>query len=120
MRGQIVGHRVQACHDLSDGGLLVALAEMCLAGGTGACVKLPASDVAPHAYLYGEDQGRYLIATDDGPSLVEAARKAGVPAVLLGYSGGPDITVDGLLTIPLQELRDAHENWLPGYMNSAA
>ena len=120
VRGQIVGHRVQACHDLSDGGLLVALAEMCLAGGTGACVKLPASDVAPHAYLYGEDQGRYLIATDDGPSLVEAARKAGVPAVLLGYSGGPDITVDGLLTIPLQELRDAHENWLPGYMNSAA
>jgi hypothetical protein len=65
-------------------------------------------------------QGRYLIATDDGPSLVEAARKAGVPAVLLGYSGGPDVTVDGLLTLPLQELRDAHENWLPGYMNSAA
>jgi hypothetical protein len=36
VRGQIVGRRVQACHDLSDGGLLVALAEMCLAGGTGA------------------------------------------------------------------------------------
>ena len=120
VRGEIVGRRVHACHDLSDGGLLVALAEMCLPGDTGACIKLPASDVAPHAYLYGEDQGRYLIATDDGPALVEAARKAGVPAVLLGYSGGPDISVDGLLTLPLQELRDAHENWLPGYMNSAA
>ncbi|MDP3241963.1 MAG: AIR synthase-related protein, partial [Reyranella sp.] len=120
VRGEIVGRRVHACHDLSDGGLLVALAEMCLSGGTGACIKLPATDVAPHAYLYGEDQGRYLIATDDGPALVEAARKAGVPAVLLGYSGGPDITVDRLLTLPLQELRDAHENWLPGYMNSAA
>lgn len=120
VRGQIVGRRVHACHDLSDGGLLVALAEMCLSGGTGACIKLPGSDVAPHAYLYGEDQGRYLIATDDGGALVEAARKAGVPAVLLGYSGGPDITVDGLLRMPLQELLDAHEGWLPGYMNSAA
>ncbi|WP_295141456.1 phosphoribosylformylglycinamidine synthase subunit PurL [uncultured Reyranella sp.] len=120
VRGQIVGRRVHACHDLSDGGLLVALAEMCLSGGTGACIKLPVRDVAPHAYLYGEDQGRYLIATDDGGALVEAARKAGVPAVLLGYSGGPDIAVDGLLRMPLQELLDAHEGWLPGYMNSAA
>ena len=44
----------------------------------------------------------------------------GVPAVLLGYSGGPDITVDGLLGVPLAELHAAHEAWLPGYMNSAA
>ncbi|WP_296332930.1 phosphoribosylformylglycinamidine synthase subunit PurL [Reyranella sp.] len=120
VRGQIVGRRVHACHDLSDGGLLVALAEMCLSGGTGACIKLPQGIAAPHAYLYGEDQGRYLIATDDGGALVEAAQKAGVPAVLLGYSGGPNITVDGLLSVPLQELRNAHEDWLPGYMNSAA
>jgi phosphoribosylformylglycinamidine synthase len=120
VRGQIAGRRVHACHDLSDGGLLVALAEMCLSGSVGACIKVPKSDVAPHAYLYGEDQGRYLIATDDGGALVEAARKAGVPAVLLGYSNGPDILVDGLLSVPLQELRDAHEAWLPGYMNTAA
>ncbi len=120
VRGQIVGRRAQACHDLSDGGLLVALAEMCLSGGTGACIKLPAGAPAPHAYLYGEDQGRYLIATDDGGALIEAAHKAGVPAVLLGYSGGPDIVVDGLLSLPLAELRTAHEAWLPAYMNSAA
>ena len=120
VRGQIVGRKVAACHDLSDGGLLVALAEMCLSGSTGASIKLPQGTAAPHAYLYGEDQARYLVATDDGGALVEAARKAGVPAILLGYSGGSDIAVDGLLSVPLKELRDAHEAWLPGYMNSAA
>ncbi len=88
VRGEIVGRRVAACHDLSDGGLLVGLAEMCLAGGTGATLKLPKGINAPHAYLYGEDQARYLVATDDGEALLAAAAKAGVPAVQLGYSGG--------------------------------
>jgi phosphoribosylformylglycinamidine synthase subunit PurL len=120
VRGEIVGRRIAACHDLSDGGLLVGLAEMCLAGGTGVTMKLPEGVALPHAFLYGEDQGRYLVATDDGGALLAAAQAAGVPAVQLGYSGGPDLTVEGLLAMPLSELRLAHEAWLPTYMNSAA
>ena len=124
VRAQIVGRHVSACHDLSDGGLLVGLTEMCLAGGTGATIKLPEGKLPagisqPHAYLYGEDQGRYLIATTDGEALVEAARKAGVPAVRLGYSGGVNLTVEGLLDIALDEVRAVHEAWLPDYMNAA-
>ncbi len=120
VRGEIVARRIAACHDLSDGGLLVALAEMCVAGGTGATIKLPAGSPAPHAFLYGEDQGRYLAATADGGALIAAAEKAGVPAVQLGYSGGAAIIVEGLLALSLAELRAAHEAWLPNYMNSAA
>ena len=120
VRGEIVGRRVHACHDLSDGGLLVALAEMCLSGGTGASIKLPAGAAAPHAYLYGEDQGRYLIATDDGGALIEAAEKAGAPAVLLGYSGGPDLVVDGLLSLPRRPRRLAAQLHEQRHMNSAA
>ena len=120
VRGEIVARRIAACHDLSDGGLLVALAEMCVAGGTGATIKLPAGSPAPHAFLYGEDQGRYLAATADGGALIAAAEKAGVPAVRLGYSGGAAIIVEGLLALSLAELRAAHEAWLPNYMNSAA
>src|SRR6185369_17334764 len=64
VRGQIDLRRVDACHDLSDGGLLVALAEMCIAGGTGIEVALPTGTaVASHAFLYGEDQARYIIAS---------------------------------------------------------
>ena len=120
VRSEILGGHVAACHDLSDGGLLVGLAEMCLAGGTGAAMRLPADAGTPHAYLYGEDQGRYLVATDDGNALVEAAMAAGVPATLLGYSGGDSLVVEGLFALPLAELRAVHEAWLPTYMNSAA
>jgi phosphoribosylformylglycinamidine synthase subunit PurL len=93
---------------------------MCLAGGTGVTMKLPADAGAAHGFLYGEDQGRYLAATDDGNALLAAAATAGVPATLLGYAGGQALVVEGLLALPLAELRAVHEAWLPTYMNSAA
>jgi phosphoribosylformylglycinamidine synthase II len=120
VREAIVSRRARACHDLSDGGLLVALAEMCIAGGTGVTIKLPEGIALPHAFLCGEDQGRYLLATDDGDALVAAAKAKGVPAVQLGYSGGANLIVEGLLSIALGELRTAHESWLPTYMSGAA
>jgi phosphoribosylformylglycinamidine synthase len=97
----------------------VALAEMCLAGGTGVDISLPAGNVVPsHAFLYGEDQARYLIACNSGEEMVQAAQAAGVPATVLGYSGGASLTVAGLLSLTLNELRSAHEAWLPAYMNA--
>ncbi len=108
-----------ACHDLSDGGLLVALAEMCIAGGTGAEIALPETGVLSHAFLYGEDQARYLIASDRADKLLTQARNAGVPAVQIGYSGGASLVVKDVLSVPLADLKAAHEAWLPAYMNAA-
>ncbi|MCX7362525.1 MAG: phosphoribosylformylglycinamidine synthase subunit PurL, partial [Alphaproteobacteria bacterium] len=119
VRAQIAGRHVAACHDLSDGGLLVALAEMCIAGGTGATVALPkGTDVPSHAFLYGEDQARYLIATGSPDQMLQAARAAGVPAVLLGYSGGDLLLVEGLVALALAGIKSVHEAWLPAYMNA--
>ena len=110
---------MEACHDLSDGGLLVALAEMCISGGTGVEIGLPASSGVPsHAFLYGEDQSRYLIATDVPDDILEAARAAGVPATLLGYSGGIQLIVKGVVSLAVSDIKAAHEAWLPGYMNA--
>jgi phosphoribosylformylglycinamidine synthase len=120
VRSQIAIGRVDACHDLSDGGLLVALAEMCISGGTGAEVAQPAGNAAPsHAFFYGEDQARYLIASGSADDVIAAANAAGVPAVLLGYSGGPLLTVKGLVSLPLSDIKTAHEEWLPRYMSAA-
>jgi phosphoribosylformylglycinamidine synthase len=116
VRGRILGGDVRACHDLSDGGLMVALAEMCLAGKTGASIASGPAGIPVHAWLYGEDQARYLVATENGASLVEQARLAGVPAVLIGRSGGTTIRVADLGETSIDGLRQAHEDWMPGYM----
>ena len=118
VRDQIDARRIAACHDLSDGGLLVALAEMCISGGTGVEIALPSTDVPSHAFLYGEDQARYVIATGTPDDVLGAAKGAGVPAVLLGYSGGESLIVKDLVSLALDEIKAAHESWLPGYMNA--
>lgn len=110
---------VAACHDLSDGGLLVALAEMCLASGSGATAEPADAELASSAgWLYGEDQGRYLlaIAEPDVEPALAAARQAGVIARRLGTTGGDALTVAGRLPISLAELAAAREGWLPRLM----
>ena len=64
VRALIEQGRVRTCHDVSDGGLLVAIAEMALAGGIGAAIEAPRGSGrrAVAAWLFGEDQGRYIIA----------------------------------------------------------
>ena len=75
----------------------------------------------PHAWLFGEDQARYLIETSDAEAMVRAALAAGVPARRIGrvdgQGGGAALTLPGAGAISIAELRAAHEAWLPGYMS---
>ena len=121
VRGLIEEGRITVCHDVSDGGLLVALAEMALAGSIGASITPPADlDKRLHSnWLFGEDQARYLVTTDDAETLLGAAEKAGVPASRIGATGGGALTVGGSGTVSVAELREIHEGWLPAYMASA-
>lgn len=116
VRTQIVAGTVQACHDVSDGGLIVAVAEMALAGGIGAEIDPPEGDVPLHAWLFGEDQARYILTTKDPKAMLAAAEAAGVRAAVIGLTGGVSLTVGGAHTISVDELRDVHEIWLPNYM----
>jgi phosphoribosylformylglycinamidine synthase len=116
VRAQIAEGRVAACHDLSDGGLYVALAEMVMAGRVGAEIALPDGTVPPHAFLFGEDQARYLVATSEPEAVLAEATAAGVPAIRLGTTGGDALTVKGAGAISESELRRVHEEWLPSYM----
>ena len=115
VRKLIADGRVTTCHDLSDGGLMVAVAEMALAGNIGCRVN----DVtgARHAQLFGEDQGRYVIAVPAGlADKIEAdAKAAGVPAKRIGTTGGKAVVHAGD-TVDLARLRKLNEDWLPSYM----
>ena len=120
VRGLIRGGEVRTCHDVSDGGLLIAIAEMALAGGVGAAIETPTTEAPADAFWFGEDQGRYVLAVDGErtEAVIATARAANVPALRLGTSGGNSLTVDGIHTISLTELRGAHEGWLPAYMGA--
>ena len=115
VRGEIAGGRVAACHDLSDGGLLIALAEMAMAGDRGAVLDAPAG-LPLNAWWFGEDQARYLIEAVDAEEMLRAALAAGVPARRIGTVGGAALTLPGAGAISIVELKTAHEAWLPGYM----
>ncbi|WP_346894670.1 phosphoribosylformylglycinamidine synthase subunit PurL [uncultured Roseibium sp.] len=115
VRQLIGGARVTGVHDISSGGLGVALAEMAMTGGIGATVKL---EGPAHAALFGEDQGRYVVtvAADKLDDLLADAAEQEIPADRIGTTGGEGLTVEGTLTISIAKLKEAHENWFPNYM----
>jgi phosphoribosylformylglycinamidine synthase II len=110
---------VTAAHDVSDGGLLVALAEMAMASHIGAVLEAPDS-VAPHAFWFGEDQARYLLTAKNSGSILERARAAGVPVSQIGATGGRALAVADERPLLVSELRERSESWLPAYMAAPA
>jgi phosphoribosylformylglycinamidine synthase subunit PurL len=119
VRGEIRAGRVAASHDVSDGGLLAAIAEMAMAGGCGVNLEPFPADPPRNAYLFGEDQARYLIETGEPDRVLEAARTAGIPARAVGLVGGASLTLPGVGAISVQALTALNEAWLPGYMAQA-
>jgi phosphoribosylformylglycinamidine synthase subunit PurL len=122
IRMMIENGLVTAVHDVSDGGIGIALAEMALAGGIGAMIGSCDADVPLHAWLYGEDQGRYIITcpADKAAALEFQLNGLGVSTTFVGVVGFEALTLPGEAPISLAELRAAHENWLPAYMGAAA
>jgi phosphoribosylformylglycinamidine synthase len=112
VRGQILSGSVAACHDVSDGGLLIALAEMALAGDTGIALTVENSA----AFWFGEDQARYVLAVTDPAPLLAAAQAAGVAALTLGTTQAQNyLTLPQGVAISLTQLREAHERFFPAW-----
>ncbi|MGI8943210.1 MAG: phosphoribosylformylglycinamidine synthase subunit PurL [Qipengyuania sp.] len=118
VREMISAGLLSAAHDISDGGALVAVAEMGLAGSIGVSVSLP--DVPnPAAILFGEDQGRMLVATADPEAVVARATQANIFAAPIGRTGGDRVVGPGF-SVSLADLRAAHEGFFPRLMGDDA
>jgi phosphoribosylformylglycinamidine synthase len=117
VRGLIAQGETTAVHDISDGGLLVAVAEMAMASGIGATITAP-HGVPLHAWCFGEDQGRYLLTTSASQvaSVLKAAQQAAVSARVIGNTGGDDLILSGSGAISVAELKQLNEAWLPDFM----
>lgn len=122
VRGQIRAGRLTACHDISDGGLACAAADMALASDCG--IKLAHEGKTPpmHGFLFGEDQARYLIAAkkEDAIAILQDAKADEIPVQVVGLAGGTAITVNGAHPLELDRLRTAWEGWMPGLMDNLA
>jgi phosphoribosylformylglycinamidine (FGAM) synthase-like enzyme len=108
-----------AAHDLSDGGLAVALAESALRGGLGVRVSV---DGDAFTALFSESGARAVVAVEPGreDAFVALARKHGVPVEQIGVVGGDALSVThpgGAVEIPLAELRESYEAALPALMD---
>lgn len=94
---------VNAVHDVSDGGLLVALAEMALAGGIGCSLE----QIGDHFTAFGEDQGRFVVTS----AAADRIQAAGIPMHRIGT-----VTGEMVAGAPLADLREAHESFFRDWM----
>jgi len=111
---------VTASHDLSDGGLMIALAEMAMAGGIGA--DLPGLAGKDRGFLFGEDQGRYVLTArpDKAEDIAARAASAGISLTRLGMTRGTALTGFGEPPISVDAMKQANDHWLPAYMAGKA
>jgi phosphoribosylformylglycinamidine synthase subunit PurL len=108
IRQAVRGGALRSAHDVAEGGLAVALAECCLAGGLGAVVEL---DVSDEAVLFGEGPGAFVVS---GPS--EALRAFGAHVRVLGEVGGDALVLGSGISVPLDELARVHADGLARLM----
>ena len=123
MRGEFVraairSGEVTACHDISDGGLAVALAEMCMASGLGMEIGLSGDHM--HAALFGEDQSRYVLtmASDHADWFAANAEGSGVYFERIGTVGGNRLVIGDALSLGVEQMKEVHETWFPDYMDN--
>jgi phosphoribosylformylglycinamidine synthase len=115
----LLGGGLTSAHDLSTGGLAVALTECVLRRSIGAEVTLPGDAFTT---LFSESGARALVTVTDGAALEHACAAAGLPCVRLGVTGGDALVVNGsdpVGAIPLDELRAAHTGTLPALFGGA-
>ncbi len=100
VRDGVRSEALHNAHDIAEGGIGVALAECCVAGGIGATVTLPDG-----LELFGEAPGRGFVV-----SAGSAQALAGM--TVIGRVGGDALVIDGTLNVPVSELRGVRDGGL--------
>jgi phosphoribosylformylglycinamidine synthase subunit PurL len=113
VRDLIAQNLITACHDVSDGGLLIAVCEMAMAGNIGFTL---ASQNISVPYWFGEDQARYVITTHNAAAVQSFLESRKIPCEIVGHTGGAHIHLPDGDSLTVTELVAINESWLPRYM----
>jgi phosphoribosylformylglycinamidine synthase subunit PurL len=123
------GH-ISAVHDVSDGGLLVAVAEMALCGGVGAALSsredltgidggtIEVKSLTANQWYFAEDQSRYIVTTANPKNIFRALNMSNIARYHVGYVGGKELVLPEGSRIPLTDLRAAHESFFKDWMEN--
>ena len=108
---------LNSVHDVSSGGILVALSEMCISGNIGAKIKIPNDKIKPHEYLFGEDQSRYLVEVSEKNKyeVSKILEKNGIYYEILGKSQKESLDLDKEFNIRLENLNKINSFWFKNY-----
>ena len=105
---------IHACQDISDGGMLTALAEMLMAGKVGADISEYATENFSAASFFGEDQSRYLLLMKNSEALIQNAEMMGIQVTSIGKTiAEPKLIITEEQTVTVDELREFYEGWFP-------
>ena len=105
-----------AVHDISDGGILGAVAEMALASGIGARVSNFNDALPDHLWAFGEEQGSYIVTIPSGAAGANALLDRSLRFAFIGFTGGDAVEISDVCRVPLADLRAAHEGFFPALM----
>jgi len=108
---------VNSVHDISSGGALIALSEMCILGGIGAKIKIPQNNISKHEYFFGEDQSRYIIEVNhkNTKDVENYLKDNNIYFDLIGKTQKNTLSIDKELEITIDELNQLNKNWFKSY-----
>ena len=108
---------VNSVHDISSGGILVALSEMCISGKIGANIKVPRNNISLHEYLFGEDQSRYLIEINEENNVEvrKILEKNNIYYEIIGKTQKDSLYLNNEFNIKLNDLSELNSFWFRNY-----
>ena len=111
---------IKSAHDVSLGGIITALSKMCIKGKKGAILKKPNYLINQFEYLFGEDQGRYIIeiSKDDLERAIKILKENSVYFDELGLVNNDNLIIDDKTKVSIDDLIKSHTNWLINYMEN--
>ena len=110
---------IKSAHDISLGGIITALSKMCIKGKKGAMLKKPNYLINKFEYLFGEDQGRYIIEIDKNnlKNVINILTENSVHFDELGTVINNELIIDDKSKVSIDDLIKSHTTWLTNYMN---
>jgi phosphoribosylformylglycinamidine synthase len=110
---------VKAAHDVSLGGIITALSKMCIKGKKGVTLKKPNYLISQFEYLFGEDQGRYIVEIDkdDFKNVTKILLESSVHFDELGTITENELIIDDKSKVSIDDLIKSHTTWLTNYMS---